>query len=359
MNVLHLLTGGDTGGIEILCKDYQKYSINNNFFLFLWGNGIIVDEMKHSGANVIELGASKKQIIKTVKVLNHICHNNHIEIIIVHHAAPLSHIYSRFLKILNPKIRVYAYAHGAAEDMCRYHDGNGLWMRKKVLSYSLNRADKVIAISEFVKSSLVNYFGIPEKKIDVIYNGVDLNRFKTQNHKHSKKLRMIYVGRLIEEKGVQNIIRVVASLHRDLECSLIIVGDGKYKKSLINLSNELNLNEIVTFLGNRRDVPELLASSTIFLHFPEWEEGFGITILEAMASGLICVCTKKGAIPEIIEDGKSGFLVDGNNDAIKVLKHINNLNYEERLQISNNAIDRSRQFSINQFSEKLDAKVQE
>ncbi len=75
------------------------------------------------------------------------------------------------------------------------------------------------------------------------------------------------------------------------------------------LTSELGIGDKVEFLGMRRDVPELLWQSDVFVHLPEWQEGFGITVIEAMAAGLICIVNDHGALPEIIQDNVNGFVI--------------------------------------------------
>ena len=116
----------------------------------------------------------------------------------------------------------------------------------------------------------------------------------------------------------------------------------------------------VEFLGNRRDVPKLLAQSDIFVHLPVCEEGFGITIVEAMAAGLICICSNSGAIPEIINDGKNGFLVKKENPkefSQMIDTVIKNINTDNLKRIRTQAIEDSNIYSIEKFSMQLDSRI--
>lgn len=353
MNILHILASGGTGGIETLCKDYAIHSNNKNIFVFLWKTGEIAEEMKKLGISTYCLQCSKKNILKSFHLLCDICKTNNIDSIVVHHAAPLAHIYMMRLKKKYPNIRTFAYAHGSAEDMCRHKQSKGLALRKRILKSSLNKADKTIAISEFVRISLIKYLGVSENKIKVIYNGVDTERFNCKIHNKDKTLELIYVGRLIEEKGVQNTIRALSTLDSYIDYCFKIVGTGSYESELKKLVNNYNLQDKITFLGNRRDVPKLLSESDIFIHMPNWEEGFGITIVEAMSAGLICVCLNKGAIPEIIDNNKNGIIVDNLNDFNEIMKMLYN-NDTKINQIKDNAICKAKEFSIQKYVEQMD-----
>ena len=77
--------------------------------------------------------------------------------------------------------------------------------------------------------------------------------------------------------------------------------------------SEKKQEERISVLGAMRQIPEIMAKSDIFVHPAIWEEGFGIAIVEAMASGLICIATNRGAIPELIDDQINGYLVESNS----------------------------------------------
>ena len=233
-------------------------------------------------------------------------------------------------------------------------------MRKWIYRTTFLRADGAVAISNSVRDSLVRYLGLPEKRITVIYNGAILKRFFHERPAgDGKPLRLIYVGRLIEEKGVQTILKALGRL-ADTDYRLTVVGDGDYREALQTLARELGIAEKVHFLGTRTDVPELLSQADVFLHLPECEEGFGIAVVEAMASGLICVCGDRGALPEIVEDGVSGFIVKDNDPAVlaDILRTIaaEPARYEA---VRANAVAASRKFSIEAFTEKLDGLIEE
>lgn len=234
-------------------------------------------------------------------------------------------------------------------------------LRKWIFRTTFLMADAAVAISHSVRDSLVQYLKVPENRISVIHNGAILERFHRGRTEGGKTLRLIYVGRLIEEKGVQTILQALGYL-RDADCRLTIVGDGDYRAPLQAIAKELDIDSRVQFLGTRDDVPELLADSDVFVHLPDCAEGFGIAVVEAMASGLICVCGDRGALPEIVEDGVSGFLVK-NNDPERLAEIVRaiagNPNSEAYAKIRANAVTAAGRFSIEAFTAKLDALIEE
>lgn len=362
MNVMHLLATAGTGGIESLCKDYSHYSNNSNIFVVMWGeNGTSAKAIKHDGGVAIELNSRKKDILKVFQKLSKMVKYYSIDVVIVHHASPIIHIYMQLLKKRYHNLRTVSYAHGAAEDMCRHNDPKGLIIRKVILRASLKGSTKVIAISNDVKKSLIEYLGIPEKHISVIYNGIDTSRFTTNIQKDlNNPVRLIYVGRLIKEKGVQSTLEALGNLSKGLKWTFDIIGDGSYRKKIEQQVNALELRDRVHFMGNCGNVPEILKGHDVFIHMPEWAEGFGITIIEAMAAGLLCICREKGGIPEIVTNGKDGILIHSKEELTEVLSDI--LSRSEKYQIvklRENAAIRAKDFDIKQFSKHLDLFINE
>lgn len=113
--------------------------------------------------------------------------------------------------------------------MYRINAKKGLWIRKKILSYSLRNADKTIAISQSVKNSLIKHLKTPEEKIQVIYNGTNIEKFSCPIRRLSNPLKLIYVGRLIEEKGIQNTLKALTYFTPGMKYHFQIVGNGPYK----------------------------------------------------------------------------------------------------------------------------------
>lgn len=362
MKVLHLLSSCGIGGIEVLCKDYGCFSEHKNVFVSLWEtDGPIAKEMKENGSNLVELNQSKKNYISTFKKLRLICKNEKIDVVIAQHSDPITFIYLILLKRKFPQIKTAVYVHSNAADMCRSNRKKLASAKKALLKKAAKASDRVIAISNSVKNSVIDILQVPERKISVVYNGANVDRFRAQAHPFATPVNIIYVGRLIEEKGVQVTLTALAKIKKETgaDFRFRIVGDGSYRSALEAKAKELELGDSVEFLGKRRDIPNLLSESDIFIHMPVWEEGFGITIVEAMASGLVCVCAKSGAIPEIIDDCETGFLVEmGNPDELaERIEKIISEDRSEIMRIKENARRRADDFSIQTFATKLDETI--
>lgn len=356
MRVVHILSGGGTGGIETLCKDYAKYSKLDNIFIFVWRGGPNADEIKEHGGRVIEIDASKKEWMSALKRIYKLCREERADAILVHHDDPLIYACAMFIKKQFSNVKLIAYAHENAADMCRVNKRGRGALKKSIVRGFFKLADRVVAISESVKDSLTDVFDVTEDKISIVYNGVDLNRFMPVLRPIKAPVSIIYVGRLVREKGVQVILRGLSLLPKELDYGFSIVGDGPYRTALEEMTAELGLSGKVRFLGERRDVPQLLSGADVFVHMPVWEEGFGITIVEAMAAGLICVCARSGAISEIITDGEDGFLVEkeDSNALAEILGYIISGEIKELMNIRENAAESSKRFSIEKFAGELD-----
>ena len=355
------MVSGQAGGIESLLRDYVEYSRHENLFLFAWDGGPAAERIAQCGCRVVLMDKQKQGARAVCKRILDLCEEERVDAVIAHHAAPMLRLVAMTAKLKNPKLKVIWYAHSNAFELCDGRRKKGLSLRKWIYRTTFFRADAAVAISHSVKDSLVEYLGLPGSRITVIHNGAILKRFHRTKATGGKTLRLIYVGRLIEEKGVQTILTAFAGL-QDVDCRLTIVGDGDYREALQTLVKELNIGDRVTFLGTRTDVPELLAQADVFIHVPDCAEGFGIAVVEAMASGLICVCGDRGALPEIVDDGRSGFIVEKNDPErlAQILRAIaEDPNSEIYENIRANALEASRQFSVEAFSAKLDNLIEE
>ena len=362
MKVITLLTGGDIGGIESLCVDYGRYSKHDNLMLMLWEGGPIADRMKELGIRVKVLNASRRNVFATVGAVMKVIEEEKADVLIAQHEASMSHLCLMRAKKVFPDIRTIAYAQLNAVDMIRADEKKRLWLRKAVLGRSLKKADRVVAISQSVKKSLIDVMGTPEDSISIIYNGSDQRAYPYHEREYSgEKCELMYVGRLIAEKGVQLTIKALSEVADKSRFRLRIAGDGDYRQELENLTKDLKLYDIVEFLGSRTDVPELLKTAEVFIHMPVWAEGFGIAVTEAMSSGCICICADNGAMPELITDSEDGFLVgkEDHEALARKLEYVSALSKEDKIKLSKAAHEKSKVFSIDRFVRDLDGLVSE
>ena len=357
MNILHLLATGGAAGIETLVKDFADLSKHNNIYVFFWAGGVVTEEMKKKGHNVIELNSGKKEIFGPLKRLERIVENEKVDVIITHHASPVMWIIMNLLKKKYKKIKTIVYAHANLKDIYRENIKRGLFIRKKILNWTYNNANQVIAISESVKRSFLDQNYSDTEKIKVVYNGVNLEKFVPKSFDAHNPVRIAYVGRLVPQKGVNLLIDALAELNSEIEFVCDIVGDGSERENLEKLSLELSMESKITFHGVRRDIADFLVEEDIFVHPAIWEEGFGIALAEGMAAGLLCMGFKKGAIPEIIDNEENGLLVNTSTaDALaKQLAYaIELVKTEKGREMRRKAIEKAKKFSIYNFVNSVD-----
>lgn len=353
MNILHLEYSGNTGGIEKLCKDIGVNARNDkHYFVFIHEGGIFYDLMKEAGLNVICLGFENKDIIKLYNAIKELTNEKRIDAIIIHHPSPLVWLSMLLYLKLSHEAKVVVYVHNVYDEITKHS-----LARKSVYNELLKKCDGAIAISGFVKKTIVEHADIPENKVKIIYNGVECpNPVKLHNGNLNNPVKIIYVGRLIEKKGVQVLLNAIERLKDKNSYEVQIIGDGPYRAELEKLSNRLQIECCVRFYGNQSNVNEWLERADIFVHPAIWQEGFGITIAEALSYGKICIASNRGAIPEIIESKKNGFLFEAeDSDALaNIIKYVcSTMSKEQRLEIQKNAVERARDFSIEKLMQQL------
>ena len=176
-----------------------------------------------------------------------------------------------------------------------------------------------VTVSLDLKRWLIQDVGIPEKKVIQIINGVDTNKFAPQKNKKSLRGKFGFdadafligtVGRLDPVKDHKTLINALADMithSQNKKIKLMIAGSGPEEQGLRKMAAEIGVEEMICFLGERSDIPELMQSMDVFV-LPSIAEGVSNTILEAMACGLPVVASRVGGNHELIDDGKTGFL---------------------------------------------------
>lgn len=186
--------------------------------------------------------------------------------------------------------------------------------------------DCFLAISDYTKEKLIS-FGVPPEKIvrhpvGVHLEGIPFRWDRHQDWESALPIKILTVARLSGEKGLDYAIRTIRELVHDapgIHLQYEIIGGGDWEKKLRTMIQESGLDGIVKLLGPKKQdgVRKALEKAHIFF-LPSNVEVLPVALMEAMAAGLPIVATSVGAVPELVEDGKSGFLVPHKNtDAMK------------------------------------------
>jgi glycosyltransferase involved in cell wall biosynthesis len=193
--------------------------------------------------------------------------------------------------------------------------------RRLANQFLYEKVEKIIAVCCAVQQDLLGSNpGLAAQKVVVIPNGIDYDRFPAPMDQGQARARLPVankdgfwfgtVGRLSRGKNVQSLIaafRTVAA--QQPNCTLVIAGSGPYEEELKALAESSGLGESVAFLGFRRDVPVVLRSCDAFVT-TSLREGMPLALLEAMASSLPLIASKRGGIVELFGQARIGTLVD-------------------------------------------------
>jgi glycosyltransferase involved in cell wall biosynthesis len=158
--------------------------------------------------------------------------------------------------------------------------------------------------------------GVPAEQIRFIANGIDTEKF-SQGRPILKALPQLqgkrvvgFVGRLVREKGLAYLMQAAQSvLVDDSRIAFVLAGDGPFRKELFSIAKELKIENDVFLLGPRSDLADVYASMDVFV-LPSLIEGMPMVVLEAMAAGKPILATRVGGIPQLLQDGKCGILVN-------------------------------------------------
>jgi glycosyltransferase involved in cell wall biosynthesis len=196
------------------------------------------------------------------------------------------------------------------------------WLLRIQETIMLERSDKIIAVSEYTKKELLANYRFKYDKIRVIHNGVDVNKFRPAESKSKVKSELgfnekdkliLYVGRLYSRKGLFTLMNSIPLVVKKFKnAKFVVSGKGlrNEKDKFTRYAEKLGVKDNIIFTGYFPDkkLPKLYQAADIFV-FSTIYENLPFAILEALASELPVVTTGVGGIPEVINDGKNGFLV--------------------------------------------------
>lgn len=337
------------GGLELQVLELIRNINKNKFTIFccpLWKKMALLDEFNKAGATIVRIQKSNSYDIRIIpKLIKFIKFNN---IDILHTWIFTANSWGRFAGILAnvPSI------------ICSERNEEH-WKKiiHKSIDYLLSlKTEKIIANSKRVENFLINKEKINRKKIDVIYNGVDFDRFSSINKEEIRKTltrvkkNNVVIGTIANfnpQKDYRNLLKALSYVYQKKKnISLLVIGKGNLEAEIKKHVKKLQLENIVTFLGRVKNVEDVLHTMDIFVLASE-REGFANVILEAMASSLPVVATNVGGNSEAIIDNNTGYIVpkkDPKALADKIIKLIDQPDLANTF--GNRGHERSRLFSI-------------
>jgi len=235
--------------------------------------------------------------------------------------------------------------------------------------YLLKNSTRLIALTEDQIQQYAERGG-DVSKIRIIPNGIELDKYRNAKTNPDIIAKygiddvdkvLLFVGRIDKYKGIQDVIEampVILSKHHNIKF-IVVGGDYGYESELKELSKKLNVDKSVVFTGNisKEELIELYKRADIFV-FPSKMEGFGIVLLEAMASGTLCIAYSIPSVRKIIKDNENGVLVKNKKELLdKILYYLDNI--VEKKKIETNALGYVEKYDIKKIVNSIEKVYEE
>ncbi|MBU1087229.1 MAG: lipopolysaccharide heptosyltransferase II [Candidatus Omnitrophica bacterium] len=310
MNILQILPQLESGGVERGTIDLAQALISKGHkAIVVSAGGRLVVKLESIGAIHYMLPVHKKSLFsvlwcaaKLVKIIN----KEKVDIV---HARSRVPAWVSFFAISQTKATFITTCHG--------------YYSKHFFSKVMGWGKRVIVISQIIGRYMATDFHVSKERMRLIYRGVDLNQFKlkkisdSEPNKDRKTIGII--GRITPLKGHIHFIKALPGIFSEFpHARALIVGEAPsnrqdYFNELKFLVDDLNLKNKVEFLGNVKNIPQVLEKLDVLVLATTTEEAFGRVIIEAGAVGVPVVATRVGGVVEIIENENNGLLVDPSN----------------------------------------------
>lgn len=297
-NVAHVSFSLRTGGMEKLLVEFARHANRGRYslhFFCLDSLGPLADDIVKQGWDVSSLdkreGFRPGAVVRLALALK----RRNINVVHTHNSGAM--IYGALASRLAGVKAVVHTRHGQ-----RFGAGK---RQTRVFALTARLVDRFVGVSQDGASLSVKE-GVPSSCVRTIWNGIDLSQFPYQGATAGGPA--VIVARIVPEKEIATLIRATALVRqRHPSFRLQIVGDGPSLPEVKGLVAELGLADSIELLGERRDIPSILSSASMFV-LPSRTEGISLTLLEAMASGLPVVATRVGGNPEVVKHNRTGLL---------------------------------------------------
>lgn len=210
-----------------------------------------------------------------------------------------------------------------------------------------------VALSEEVKKTVEAVYGIPEQKIPVVFNGINLSKCQVkEDYTKKKEFIIIHIGRFMDVKNHGLILRSFAKfVKQHPDAKLQLLGEGELREKMEQLAKSLQIDGSVEFAGLQSNVYPWLHNADVFI-LPSKFEGMPMTLIEAMGTGLPIIASDVGGVPDMLTDGKDALLI---KPSIEKLLYAMNVLYDDasmRKQLGKNAREKSKLFSAETMAQK-------
>ena len=315
IRVLHLIGSLAAGGAErnlYYLGPHFKTSRFDHSICCMMSRGEFAEELEWAGVRIYELGYRRRYFLNTVMKLAGLLRREKIAVLHTH--------------LFEPGLvgRLAAWLAGTPVIVTHEH-GKTLWKKwhhRLFERLALWRTDMRIVVSEDIRGLRRKHEGVPDSKLELIENAVDPAKFDVdemarQAVRCDLEIDDYFVvgtvGRLVPAKAYDLFLKAARMLlGGNSRMKFVMVGDGYLRAELERRAVDLGIEDSVLFLGNRTDIPELLAAMDLYL-ITSAREGLPISLIEAMLAARPVVSTAVGGIPDVLADGRTGLLVESGN----------------------------------------------
>lgn len=354
IKICQLVIGLPVGGTEVLVYRLGQRLQTEFDFLFVCLDqiGALGESLLQQGFQVVSLDRKPGIDWRCSRRLTKLIQSENVDVVHAHQYTPF--FYAMTSRLFFSRVPVLFTEHG------RFHPD---YPRRKRMIFNrcfLRQRDRCVGVGKAVRQALIDNEGLPESRVGVIYNGVDLTPYKSAEYSAERKqLRaelglndndfvVAQVARLDYLKDHLTAIRAIERVAQKCDSvRLLLVGDGPERAEIETEIQNRGIAAHVRLLGMRSDVSRILAASDAFL-LTSISEGIPLTVIEAMFAGLPVVCTRVGGIPEIVEDPLTALLADAGDDD-GLARHLLRLAAEP--QFRDELGQRGRQHAVEHFSE--------
>ena len=292
--IAHIIGKWLGGGVESFVMNYYR-NINRDKIQFHFicdrdSTNIPYEEIEMLGGRVILIPPYQK-IFNYIKELRKIFRENKYRIVHSH------------LNSLNVFPLFCAYKENVCVRIAHSHSTtNKKEWKKNIIKNVLKRFSKIFATDYFACTEYAGkwLFGDKQENIKLVNNSINIEMFKFNDEIRNKikkelniedKFVVGHVGRFVQQKNHDFLLDIFNEIYKnDKNAILLLIGEGPLEKDIKKKINDLKLNDVVYFLGIRKNVNELMQAMDVFV-FPSLYEGLGMVLIEAQASGLKCVCS--------------------------------------------------------------------
>jgi glycosyltransferase involved in cell wall biosynthesis len=211
--------------------------------------------------------------------------------------------------------RVMLHLHAA--QLVQSHATTGR-LGKALLRWMFHSADHCVVLGDVWRRWVVDTFGVRPNRVGVIYNGVPATTLKPRTSSREGRFRLLFVGNLLERKGVKDLLHALASPGIAARDIVLTMAGGGPVDTYREMAIRLGVGDRVTFTGwvSQDDARSLMVNSDALI-LPAYDEGLPLVILEALASRTPVICTPVGSIPEVLEDRRTAlFVAPGDQEEI-------------------------------------------